>query len=76
MTQLNCRFLLIALGTIGLGSHSLAAATEEPKPAEKPRAAIAFVKPKHAGAVDFEKEILPILKGSCLACHNKTTTKA
>ncbi len=26
--------------------------------------------------VDFEKEILPILKNNCLACHNKTTTKA
>jgi len=26
--------------------------------------------------IDFEKEILPILKNNCLACHNKTTTKA
>src|SRR3989440_2268333 len=26
--------------------------------------------------VDFETEILPILKNNCLACHNKTITKA
>lgn len=25
--------------------------------------------------VDFEREILPMLKANCLACHNKTTTK-
>ncbi|MFO0869764.1 MAG: c-type cytochrome domain-containing protein [Pirellulales bacterium] len=27
---------------------------------------------KHDGPVDFEKEILPILRRSCLACHNAT----
>src|SRR6185503_52784 len=26
-------------------------------------------------AVDFEKEILPFFKGSCLACHNTTKAK-
>src|SRR5215212_6828093 len=26
--------------------------------------------------VDFEKEVLPILSTSCLACHNKTKAKA
>src|SRR5437588_315610 len=26
--------------------------------------------------VDFEKEILPVLKASCLACHNKAKPKA
>src|SRR5262249_38252409 len=26
--------------------------------------------------VDFEKEILPILKNNCLACHNQTKAKA
>ncbi len=25
--------------------------------------------------VDFEQEILPVLKSNCLACHNKTTSK-
>jgi WD40 repeat protein len=36
---------------------------------------IAIAKVKHAGPVDFEREVLPILKNNCLACHNKTTTK-
>lgn len=27
---------------------------------------------KHEGPVDFEKEILPILRRNCLACHNAT----
>ena len=27
---------------------------------------------KHDGPVDFEKEVLPILRRSCLACHNAT----
>ncbi len=76
MTQINFKYLLLALGVIGFGSQSMAAGTEEPKPADKTRTAIAFVKPKRSAAVDFEKEILPMLKGSCLACHNKTTTKA
>ena len=27
------------------------------------------------GPVDYHKEIHPILKANCIACHNKTTTK-
>ncbi len=76
MTQFNWKYLLVTVGVVGICTNTFAAATEEPKPVEKKSAAIAFAKPKRAGAVDFEKEILPILKGSCLACHNKTTTKA
>lgn len=32
----------------------------------------------HAAAapINYEKEILPFLKDNCIACHNKTTTKA
>src|SRR5207247_11014976 len=37
---------------------------------------IAIAKIDRKTPVDFEKEILPILKNNCLACHNKTTTKA
>ena len=33
---------------------------------------IAIAAVKHDGPVDFEKEILPILRRSCLACHNAT----
>src|SRR5579871_5611138 len=37
---------------------------------------IEVAKISHSGLVDFEREILPIIKANCLACHNKTTTKA
>lgn len=33
-------------------------------------------RPSRTEPVDFEREILPILQGSCLPCHNRTTTKA
>jgi WD40 repeat protein len=36
---------------------------------------IPISKIKHAGPVDFEKEVLPILKQNCLACHNQTKAK-
>ena len=32
--------------------------------------------PLAAATVNYEKELLPLLKDNCLACHNKTTTKA
>src|SRR5438128_10645499 len=40
------------------------------------RKPIAMSKIERKTPVDFEKEILPILKNNCLACHNKTTAKA
>lgn len=47
------------------------------QPADKlPANGIAIAKVKHSGPVDFEKEILPILKNNCLACHNQTKAKA
>src|SRR5215207_3599054 len=27
---------------------------------------------KHDGPVDFEKEVLPLLRRNCIACHNAT----
>jgi WD40 repeat protein len=36
---------------------------------------IPIARVKHSGDVDFEKEILPILKNNCLACHNQTKPK-
>ena len=31
---------------------------------------------QHAGPVDFEKEILPILRRNCLACHSSTEAES
>ncbi len=36
---------------------------------------IPIAKIKHAGPVDFEREVLPILKNNCVACHNQTKPK-
>ncbi|MDB5301311.1 MAG: Planctomycete cytochrome, partial [Phycisphaerales bacterium] len=44
-------------------------------PANKPKA-IPVGDVQRASPVDFEKEILPVLSTSCLACHNKTKAKA
>lgn len=33
---------------------------------------IAIAEVTHEGPVDFEKEILPLLRNNCLACHNST----
>jgi WD40 repeat protein len=48
--------------------------------ADKPEApgtnAIPIAKLKRTSPVDFEKEVLPILKNNCLACHNQTKSKA
>ncbi|HYF35012.1 MAG TPA: c-type cytochrome domain-containing protein, partial [Prosthecobacter sp.] len=32
--------------------------------------------PTIKGALDYERDVYPILKANCIACHNKTTTKA
>jgi WD40 repeat protein len=42
---------------------------------EKKSETIPIAKLARKAPVDFEREVLPILKSSCLACHNKTTTK-
>ena len=31
---------------------------------------------QHEGPVDFEKEILPILRRNCLACHSSTNSES
>ncbi len=53
------------------------ATKDEPKDAPKSDAhqSIAIAKIKHSKAVDFEKEVLPILRAKCLACHNETTAE-
>ncbi len=47
----------------GVVSNNASVRADDEKPLE-----IAAV--KHEGEVDFEKEVLPILRRSCLACHN------
>jgi len=37
---------------------------------------IAIAQIKHEGPVDFEKEILPIFRRNCLACHNATDAES
>jgi WD40 repeat protein len=49
---------------------------QDTPPAEVQRKPIVIAKIDRKTPIDFEKEILPILKNNCLACHNKTTTKA
>nr|MCU0983264.1 hypothetical protein [Pirellulaceae bacterium] len=39
-------------------------------------AAIEIAAVQHAGDVDFEKEILPILRQNCLACHSSTKAES
>ncbi|MGV3756748.1 MAG: c-type cytochrome domain-containing protein, partial [Verrucomicrobiota bacterium] len=46
------------------------------EPEGEAKGPIKIAKVKHSGAVNFEREILPIFRRNCLACHNRTTTKA
>lgn len=39
-------------------------------------AAMSIAEIKRTAPVDFEREVLPILKNNCLACHNQTKAKA
>lgn len=59
------RTLLVALYAASVSAAVLAA---DPKP-------IAIAKIERATPVDFEKEVLPLLRASCLACHNKDKPK-
>src|SRR6185503_17525032 len=67
------RCLSFALGIVL--SAVLAESQEEKQPTSR-SASIPIAKLKHASPVDFDREILPILKNNCLACHNKSTVKA
>jgi WD40 repeat protein len=55
--------------------HLLPVRAGESKSDVNPSKPIPIAKLKHPKPVDFDKEILPILKNNCLACHNKTTAK-
>jgi WD40 repeat protein len=70
MIRLKQTFLLIVTAA------TLRLLAQDNAPAEVQRQPIPVAKIDRKTPVDFEKEILPILKNNCLACHNKTTTKA
>jgi WD40 repeat protein len=65
--------LLLCLALVLIGSGKAKAAEA---PEGDARAPIKIAKVKHSSAVNFEREILPIFRRNCLACHNRTTTKA
>ena len=67
---------LIVIVIIGLFLRSFRLLATDNSPADGQRKPIAIARIDRKTPVDFEKEILPILKNNCLACHNKTTTKA
>src|SRR5436190_8614753 len=74
MTGIKKSFIVISIiGVLVCPGHLLA---EDNAVADVQRKPIAITKIDRKTPVDFEKEILPILKNNCLACHNKTTTKA
>ncbi len=56
---------LVMIGVLYLSLHA----------AEPIAKSISIAKIKHSGPVDFEREILPILKNNCLSCHNQTKPK-
>src|SRR3954467_14522929 len=64
-----CTFLMVFIGLA-----ACAADNDEPKPTAPTPIAVRDV--KRRSTVDFEGEVLPILKANCLACHNQTATKA
>ena len=68
--------LSIVVALVGLFPGPDRLPGEDKPPADVQRKPISIAKIVRKTPVDFEKEILPILKNNCLACHNKTTTKA
>src|SRR5437763_4388312 len=72
MARFVSSFLFLPMLLAGHGSLL----AEDNPPAEVQRKPIAIAKTDRKTPVDFEKEILPILKNNCLACHNRTTAKA
>src|SRR6266496_6683745 len=74
MTRTKENFIVLPI--LGLFLCPFRLLAEDNLPAEVQRKPIPIAKINRKTPVDFEKEILPILKNNCLACHNKTTTKA
>ena len=71
MKQFTAITLLSGL-IIGVAARTGA---EEPKTEGPKPSSLAVAELKRETPVDFEKEVLPILKNNCLACHNTTKAK-
>ncbi len=73
--RLSTRLIAIAAAltviTVGASAQETAKPTEV-KPTEAKPEGTRITELKHDGPVDFEKEILPILRRNCLACHNSS----
>ncbi|MHB8521788.1 MAG: c-type cytochrome domain-containing protein [Limisphaerales bacterium] len=67
----HCLAILIGCGLLVADS----VAQDKPE-AEDPSAAIPVGDLKRKTLVSFEREVLPIFKRNCLACHNETKAKA
>jgi len=65
-----------SLWTAGCLAISLTSGQAAEKPADTKASGITIAEIKRTTTVDFEKEILPIFKNNCLACHNQTKAKA
>src|SRR2546426_2817966 len=74
MTAFQKSFVVITV--LGLFLCPFRLLAEDNPPADGQRKPIPISEIDRKTPVDFEKEILPILKNNCLACHNKATTKA
>ena len=61
--------LLLVVSGLTLGAPLLSARADDDE-------GIAIADVKHEGPVDFEKEILPVLRRKCLACHNSTDAES
>ena len=65
------------LGRVIITTTACAAAlVAAPTPAAEAPTALPIADVKHTGPVDFEKEILPILRSNCLACHNVSVAES
>ncbi len=76
MINLNSSPKSIFHFAVALAAGLTLARGAEGKPSDNKPAAIAIADMKRTRAVDFEKEILPVFKNNCLACHNLTKAKA
>ncbi|MBL9169965.1 MAG: hypothetical protein JNN07_19680 [Verrucomicrobiales bacterium] len=69
--------LIAGVSTLALGLMcSLAASAAEPAAAAPASRVLQVTQLQRTTPVDFEKEILPLLRNNCLACHNRTKAKA